>query len=103
MSEREAALCTYSEYRLRLEGFERKEQREWERLRWQTWQLMTPHYKKGQAPRSAKAFCRFPWDAGVSMTEDEALEVYERSRVSEEEAEALNRHFNKLRQDGKIR
>lgn len=103
MSEREAALCTYSEYRLRLEGFERKEQREWERLRWQTWQLMTPHYKKGQAPRSAKAFCRFPWDTGASMTEDEALEVYERSRVSEEEAEALNRHFNKLRQDGKIR
>jgi hypothetical protein len=64
---------------------------------------MTPHYKKGQAPRSAKAFCRFPWDASATMTEDEALEVYERSRVSEEEAEALNKHFDKLRQDGKIR
>lgn len=64
---------------------------------------MTPHYKKGQAPRSAKAFCRFPWDAGATMTEEEALEIYERSRVSEEEAEALNKHFDKLRQDGKIR
>lgn len=103
MLERDAAFCTYSEYRLRLAGFERREQREWERLRWQTWQLMAPHYKKGQAPRTAKAFCRFPWDADLTMTEEEAIEAYERSRVSQEEAEALNRHFDKLKQDGKIR
>lgn len=96
MSERDAALCTYTEYRLRLEGFERKEQREWERLRWQTWQLMTPHYKKGQAPRTARAFCKFPWDAGAVTTEDEAIKMYEMSRVTDEEARALNEHFKKI-------
>lgn len=94
MSEREAALCTYSEYRLRLEGFERKEQQEWERLRWQTWQLMTPHYKKGQAPRTAKAFCKFPWD--TQMSEADAIKAYERSRVTDEEARVLNEHFKRL-------
>lgn len=103
MAEREAALCSFSEYRLRLSGFERAEQREWERLRWQTWQLMAPHYKRGQMPRSAKAFCRFPWDKDITNDERLAQRALERSHITEDEITALNAHFDKLKQDGKIR
>lgn len=85
-----------NEYKQRVAGFERESHRRWELARWEVWQLMAPHYKKGQAPRTPSAFCRFPWDAGTISTEEEARQMYERSRVTENEARILNEFFTKL-------
>ena len=50
--------------------------------------MMMPHYKKGRAPGSPKAFLRFGWE---EMTEEEAAERLEECKVSDEEIEELNR------------
>ena len=78
-----------------MQGYEDKERARWERTRWMAWQLSIPHYKKGQAPRTAKAFWTFPWE----KTDEE--ELAERARANAgttaEEAEGLNKLFGKIR------
>lgn len=61
------------------------------------WQLSIPHYKKGQAPRTAKAFWTFPWE----KTDEEELaeRAKQNAGVTAEEMEGLNKFFNKKRQD----
>ena len=93
MSERQAALCSVGEYTLRLEGHEQEVRRRWEMLRWQTWQLLTPNFKKGRAPQTPQAFCRFPWERLAGQEAEAKLEA---SRVTEQEAEALNKLFAAL-------
>lgn len=83
------------EYRLLLKGYDQKEQREWERLRWDAWQrvLLSPDIKPGKKPRTARAFVRFPWE------EPEAEEMKRRakeSRVTEEEMAVLNAIFEQI-------
>ena len=50
------------EYSLKFDGFERKIRRDYEGMRWAVWQMMMPHFKKGQAPHTPQAFVRFPWE-----------------------------------------
>jgi len=82
-----------AEFRHREKGFELQQRREWERLRWQTWQLMMPNFKRGSAPRTAKAFCPFPWE---KSEKEEVLDMWERSKVQQWEADALNVIFENL-------
>lgn len=90
MSEREAALCSWHEYELRSKAYERQAQQRWELARWQVWQLLSPHYKKGQAPKTPQAFCRFPWEG---QTDQQIHEAYKRSRITPAEQEWLDRMF----------
>ena len=76
------------EYLLRSDGFTRARRLDYEHLRWLVWQMMMPHYKKGRAPGSPKAFLRFGWE---EMTDEEAAERLEECKVSDEEIEELNR------------
>jgi len=78
------------EYNLRVEGHERKHRHDWELTRWQTWQLLAPNYKKGRAPRTPKAFYRFPWE---QTTEEDAVDACRRSQVTAEEAAVLDKLF----------
>ena len=82
-------MTTLHEYQLRLEGLDRKRRFEWEQSRWKVWQLLSPHYKRGRAPQTPQSFCRFPWN-----NIDSTKEALERSKVSAEEAAALNALFN---------
>lgn len=67
---------------------------QWELKRWEVWQLLSPHYKRGRAPQSPQAFCRFPWETAANNPDDikRALKC---SRVTAEEAAALDALFNK--------
>lgn len=87
-------MTSVHEYNLRLEGFDRRLRFEWEQSRWKVWQLLTPHFKKGRAPQSAQAFCRFPWEMAQNNMED-MQEALKRSKVTANEAAALNALFNK--------
>lgn len=85
-------MTTLHEYRLRLEGFERSRRFEWEQTRWKVWQLMTPHYKKGQAPKTPQAFLRFPWER-ISEAD---MPTVEEVHVTKEQSDELNRIFNSI-------
>jgi len=93
LTEHQAAMTTLHEYRLRFEGFDRQRRFEWEQTRWKVWQLMTPHYKKGQAPKTPQAFMRFPWE---KMTEEEVRKHVEDCHVTQEQADELNRIFAEI-------
>lgn len=86
-------MTTLHEYQLRLEGLDRKRRFEWEQSRWKVWQLLSPHYKRGRAPQTPQSFCRFPWEMAKNNV-DSMQEALERSKVSAEEAAALNALFN---------
>lgn len=87
-------MTSVHEFELRIAGFNRKLQFEWEQSRWKVWQLLTPHFKKGRAPQSAQAFCRFPWEMAQNNMDD-MQESLERCHVTAAEAAALNALFNK--------
>ena len=87
-------MTSVHEFHLRVEGYNRKLQFEWEQSRWKVWQLLTPHFKKGRAPQSAQAFCRFPWEKAQNNME-EMQEALTRSQVTAAETAALNALFNK--------
>lgn len=75
-------------------GRDEEERERWEHTRWMTWQLSNPHYKKGQAPRTAKAFWTFPWE---KTDEEEMVERAKASAgVAPETAAALNAIFDKI-------
>lgn len=97
MTEREAALTSMNEYRLRIQGFEKKEQRRYELARWLAWRLMAPHFKAGRAPSTAQKYIRFAWEEPDGpTTEQQARQMLERSKVTEREAAALDRLFARL-------
>lgn len=103
MTERQAALTSMHEYIVRLKGKEKEEQRRYELARWAVWKMMAPHFKRGAAPKTAQDYCTFPWEktskvAVIPTNEEEAQAALERCRVSPEEAEALNRLFEKINQ-----
>lgn len=96
-TEKEAALTTMHEYRLLVEGWEKKQRTAWETARWQTWYgVMTNPYVKGHnKPRTPKALMRFPWeeeDPEITVTPDDI-------RVTQAEADCLNRIFGITTQD----
>lgn len=87
-------MTSVHEFHLRIEGLNRKHQFEWEQSRWKVWQLLTPHFKRGRAPQSAQAFCRFPWERAENNM-DEMQAALQRSAVTANEAAALNALFDK--------
>ena len=95
-------MTSLREYQIRLRGLERKQRMAWEHSRWEVWQLLSPHYKRGRAPQTPQAFCRFPWERAENNIED-MQQSLERSRVSAEEAAALNALFNKNLNNGQNR
>ncbi len=48
---------TWNQYILKCQGFFNKEKKEWERIGWSTWNMMTPHVSNGMP--SYKKFMSF--------------------------------------------
>lgn len=61
-------------YRGYIEGQTRKEQQEWERVRWQTAALLSVHAKKGKKIRPSDLIT-FPWETAATKNETEALQL----------------------------
>lgn len=92
MTETQAGLTSFHEYKLRLEGFEKDRQERWEMKRWEMWQhiLLSPNIKSGNKPKSPQAYMRFPWE------KDPADEVKpEDCTITAEVSDALNKLVNK--------
>lgn len=91
-SEKEAALTSMHEYRLLVEGHERKQRTQWEIARWQTWHevLLSPNGCSGNKPKTPQALCRFPWE-GEQPQETQP----QNTRVTQEEADILNEMFGR--------
>ena len=76
-SEKEAALTTMKEYRLLLEGFDRKREVFWETARWMAFNdvMLSPNIKQFNKPRTLHQFHPFPWDAQERDVTAEDLKV----------------------------
>ena len=61
-------------------------------MRWLAWRLNSPHYKKGQAPRTASAYWPFPWEQEERRKEMEEM-ASRHQAMTEEEQERLNKLF----------
>lgn len=88
MSVREAAMTSLREYELRVEGHTKKEQEEWEKLRWQAFMnyAIAPNLK--HRPHSPQEMLRFPWE------KPEVHEVKNIEPLTEKEIEGLCKLFN---------
>lgn len=67
MTEKQAALTSLTEYRLRVYGYERQQRQSWEVARWTAWHIYAnnPYIKPAQKPRTPMDVCRFLWDENV--------------------------------------
>lgn len=89
MTEREAALTSYPEYLLRLNGKIEKDREKWELARWICWQqmLLSPNIKPGHKPNTAKGYCTFPWER---ETAEELKQKAAECRITPEQEAELN-------------
>lgn len=94
-TEREAALTGYHEYVRLREGKERELQERYEIARWVCFNMMqlSPNIKAFNKPKTVQAYARFPWER---PTVEEAEEMKKKCKVSEEEAEILNKMFDEI-------
>lgn len=93
MTERQAALTSYREYRLRLEGHEKEVRERMEVARWSCFMIycQNPYIKPPKA-QTVISYYRFPWE-----NEDLDGEVTkENCHVSEEEQAKLDKIFNEV-------
>lgn len=83
----QSALTSLKEYELLLEGHSRKEQEEWERVRWEVFMAwaISPNLKR--RPRSPHDLIRFPWE------KEDSTEVKEVEPLTENEIEQLSKIF----------
>lgn len=90
MTELQAARTGMYEYQIRLDGKNEEQQEKWNVARWIAWQgmLMSPYIKAHQKPKTAQAFCRFPWER---PDQEELAEKAKQYRVTPEEEAALNK------------
>ena len=84
---KEAALTSYHEFELLLEGFTQREQEKWERTRWQVFMewAISPNLKR--RPRTPQDVIRFPWE------KDKVAEVKDIEPLTEEEIQQLSKIF----------
>lgn len=82
MTEKEAAMTGFREFRLRMEAYSERQRVEWERARWMTYHIFSPFVKK--RPSNPKAWVRFPWEKA------DALKVV---KVGEEQEKILNQIY----------
>lgn len=83
----QAALTSLREYELLLEGYSRKEQEKWERVRWEVFMewAISPNLKR--RPRTPQDLIRFPWE------KDTATEVKDVEPITENEIQELSKIF----------
>jgi len=84
---REAAMTSLEEYRLLVEGHDRKVQEEWERVRWHVYMewAVAPLLKR--RPRTPQDVIRFPWD------KEKTVDVSSYEPLTEEEIQELGKIF----------
>lgn len=80
---RDAALTSLQEYELLIEGHNRREQEEWERVRWRVYMEwgISPNLKR--RPRTPQDVIRFPWE------KESAADVKEIEPLTEQEIQGL--------------
>jgi hypothetical protein len=85
---RDAALTSFEEYTLLAEGYARREQEEWERMRWSVFMqwAISPNLKN--RPKTPQDIVRFAWE------KEEALVVKEIEPLTENEIMGLCDLFN---------
>ena len=62
MTQRQAAETSVGEWLQRKEGYEQKQQLEWERARWVAYSIFGPFVKN--RPVTPQSWVRFPWEKG---------------------------------------
>lgn len=84
---KESALTSLREYELLVEGHSRKEQEEWERLRWEVFMqwAISPNLKR--RPRTPQDIIKFPWE------KEDTTEVKDVEPLTENEIEQLSKIF----------
>ena len=68
---------------------QQRQEIEWERVRWQTAALLSPHAKKGQRIKPAD-LVKFPWEETARRASPEELEV-----IFSEMDSAMRKHLKK--------
>lgn len=93
-SEREAALTSFNEYRLLLEGFEARQRERWELARWVCFNIYSQNpYIKPPKAQTVQAYIRFPWE---KMSAEEANAMKESCHVTPEEQAELDKIFKEV-------
>lgn len=65
----------------KIHGFRAVQQNEWERMRIQTFMLLSPHFDKDKAP-TPQSLLPMPWDTEILKTHKEmAKEIRERTKA----------------------
>lgn len=84
---KEAALTSLEEYKLLADGYNSREQEEWERVRWRVfmeWSI-SPNLKR--RPRKPQDVIRFPWE------KEKTTDVKEVEPLTENEIQQLSKIF----------
>ena len=80
---------TFNDFLLAADGFHRleevRQQQEWERTRWQTLLLLSPHTKKGHRLKPTD-LCTFPWEKATKKKRSNKLLEKELKRISNGQA-----------------
>lgn len=97
MTEEQAGWVTIREFLARQKAYEKKNQEEWERARWQMFLVMQmhPNIKKAQKPGSPTAWIRFPWENPAEGITAEDCHVNEEQQ--EQLDELLQNFINRKR------
>jgi len=84
---KESALTSLLEYELLAEGHVKKEQEEWERMRWSVFMewMVNPNLKR--RPRMPQDIIRFPWE------KEDIAEVKDAEPLTEQEIQELSKIF----------
>lgn len=61
MTHRQAAWTSVGEYLQRREGYDKRQQLEWERSRWMAWAIFSPFVGKNR-PKTPMQWVKFPWE-----------------------------------------
>lgn len=61
MTQQQAGWVSAGEYIQRREGYEKRQQQEWERSRWLAWSITSPFLGKNR-PKTPQQWVRFPWE-----------------------------------------
>lgn len=98
MTEQQAALTSYPEYRIRLEAKMKREQEKWELARWILWQqmLMSPNIKPANKPKTAKGYCKFPWE---NESQEQIMQKAQQCKITPEQEAELNEIIKILDKD----
>lgn len=95
MTRREAAQVSLPEFNLRYHGWEKRETREWERVRWIVFHeyCLNPYIKPASKPRRPSAILPLPGDREPfdDMKPEDC-------HVTEEQKRVLEEMFNQIRQ-----